>query len=239
VVGNLFNRCLIFGWAIAALAESATGQTHPPCTDAVSLWLPSGTASQEKVAKWTKSIKYGIAPEPDDRESLPAIETVLRFISNESGLQLERDDGSSTLDLSITVPSDIGTFAARARPYVQGYFQDAITKRGLPGSITIDAAKWEPQFRTISPKCGGLDLKLGGVIERAFIMIQRGEGSPCIEIALAQEFGIINIRKYYVEHSQGATDALVGLAFRTLYDPRVTPGMNRDEADRVAKEICK
>jgi len=237
----LFNRCVIFGLAIAALAESASGQSRRPCTEAVSLWLPSVAASQEKVTKWSGSIKYGIAPGADDNESLPIIDRVVRFIASESGLQLERDDGNSTLDLAIAVPPDIGAFAAGANvpPFVQGYFQDVITKRGLPGSVTINPARWAAQFLAISPKCGGSNLKRDGVILRAFVMVQRGESSLCTEIALAEVFGITNIRKYYAGHSRRVPDDLAGLAFRTLYDPRVTPGMGRDEADGVAREICK
>jgi hypothetical protein len=239
LVSRLFNCFAIFGLSIAILAESAIGQSQRRCADAVSLWLPSGTTSQEKVTKWNKSIKYGIAPEPDDGESLPIIDPVVRFISGESGLQLERDDGNSTLDLAIVVPSDIGAFAANVPSFVQAYFQDIFTKRRLTGSVTIDPARWVPQFRAITPKCGGSNLKLDGVIERAFVMVQRGQSSLCTEIALAEVFGIINVRKYYVEHGRSVPDDLIGLAFRTLYDSRVRPGMNHDEADRVTREICE
>jgi hypothetical protein len=232
------KRCLLSSLAVGMLVVPA-GAQFDRCAEAVSLWLPSGAAGQQNVSKWGKAIKYGIAPADDDQESMRMIEGVLQFIARESGLQMERDDGNSTLDLSIAVPPEIATFATNARTYVQGYFQDLVTKKGMKGTITIDAAGWEPQYRTITPKCGGLNLRLAGIVERAFVMIQRGEGPLCAEVALAEVFGVTNIRMYYLEHGQDVPADIAATAVRTLYDKRVKPGMTRGDANRVTGTICR
>jgi hypothetical protein len=232
------KRCFVSSLTIGMLVAPA-GAQFDRCAEAVSLWLPSATAGEQKVNKWNKPIRYGIAQADDDQESMRMIEGVLQFIARESGLQMERDDGNSTLDLSIAVPPEIGTFAANARTYVQGYFQDRITKRGLRGTITIDAAGWEPQYRTITPKCGGLNLRLAGIIERAFVIIQRGESPLCAEVALAEVFGVANIRPYYIQHGQDVPTNLAATALRTLYDKRVKPGLTREDANKVTGEICR
>jgi hypothetical protein len=232
------RRSLLLLCALGVFAASADAQIDRQCAEAAALWIPSETSPEKTVVKWNKPIIYGIAGR--DEETKRSIESVLRFVARESGLQIEPDkDNKSTLDLSIAAAPDITIFASGARKYVEDYFQDAIVKRGLKGTFRIDPTAWELHYRTAAPKCAGTDLHLDNAIERAFVVVQQGETPLCIDVALGEVFGLVNIRKYYADQDREIPTQLIALAFRTLYDGRVKPGMNQSDANRVIGEVCK
>jgi hypothetical protein len=84
-----------------------------------------------------------------------------------------------------------------------------------------------------------MNLLVNKVIERAFVVVQQGETPLCIEVALGELSGLINIRKYYEDHGRDIPNQFIALAFRTLYDGRVKAGISQADADRVVGEVCK
>ena len=224
---------------VSALCVFVTyAQADKLCEEAASLWIPSQTSREKSVVKWSRPIKYGIIAGDDDRESRSSIEEIVQFIWRESGLQIEADYRSA-LDLTIAVPADISSAASGARTFVEAYFQDVLAKKGLKGTIRFDPAVWEPQYRSVTPKCAGPNLTLGGVIERAFVLVQKAEARPCVEVALGEVFGLINIRTYYVDHDREIPSDLIARALRALYDGRVRAGVSQSDANKAVGEICK
>jgi hypothetical protein len=200
--------------------------------------MPSETSQEKEVIKWSKAIKYGIANNDADTEVARSIEKVLQFIAGESGLGIEKDD-VSLLDLSTFVVSDISTFAPSLRKPIEQYFQDAVAKKGLKRVFKIEPALWDQQYRTVAPKCAGINLVLDSVVERALMMVQHDQSPLCIGVGLGELFGLTNIRKYYADHGGGVSIEIVALAFRALYDGRVKAGMSQADAHKIVAEVCK
>jgi hypothetical protein len=222
--------------ALALLYESADAQIDNRCLEAASLWIPPDTSREITVVKWTKPIKFGIAPDND--ELTRSVEATLQFLARESGLRIETNL-QSALDLMIAVPPDISVVVLGARDYVEGYFEDFYRKNGISTRFELDRVTWENNYRVISPKCLGTNLVIGGVVERAFVLIQQGESSLCTYVGLAKIFGLVNIRKYYFSHDRDVPIQLIGSALRTLYDKRIKAGMNAIDARKALRDVCK
>src|ERR1700704_4238421 len=83
------RRSLLLLCALGVFAASADAQIDRQCAEAAALWIPSETSPEKTVVKWNKPIIYGIAGR--DEETKRSIESVLRFVARESGLQIEPD----------------------------------------------------------------------------------------------------------------------------------------------------
>jgi hypothetical protein len=235
------KRSLVLLGAMAACTACADGQVDKQCAEAVALWIPSSTSSGKTVVKWNKAIKYDLlVPGDDNTEFKHSIEDPLLFLAQESGLKAEAGVGH-TPDLSILRAPDISIASPDIRKYVEDFFNDFHSTGGYRGkeSVKIDPARWEARHRSIVPKCYGLPLALGGSIVRAFVLIQRNESAQCINVALGESFGLMNIREYYTEHDRNIPVDLIAAAIRTLYDKRIVAGSSQAEAEKVAAEVCR
>jgi hypothetical protein len=231
------GRTLILVLGVYLFCAAVAAQADRQCIEAASLWIPNETSLEKTVMKWNGSIKYGIVSRYNDSDTATPIRNILQTIAHDSGLQLEERDG--VVDLMIAVVPDLSTDAARARQFFEGYLQHAAVKKGLRGHFEIDAGGWERQYRSAIPPCAGAGFSIRGALERAFILIQQGEPSSCSEVGLAELFGLINIRKYYVDHAREVPAHLIAPAFRALYSDKIKAGMSEAGAKKVLGEVCK
>jgi hypothetical protein len=233
--------------SVLATCAYTHAQVGNKCREAASLWIPSQPGREKIVVKWIKPINYGIA-EPiahgitsggtDDARVGELIKQTLLFFASESGLSID-SNMTSPLDLFIAIAQDISTFGPRIREHIEKSFEDSLLKKkGVETEVKINPSQWTSKFRSMFPKCGGISLHVYGVLERAHAVIQDDQALPCIEVALGELFGLVNIRQYYADYDRNIPTDLVSMALRTLYDKRVRPGSGVAEAQERLGEVC-
>jgi hypothetical protein len=234
-----FAPALTLIGALSLLGACAKAQVDEGCVEAATLWIPSDTSFEKVVVKWSRPLKYDIVVPLDQKPDIVGtIESSLDFFAQGSGLKIEP---AETGDLAIAVAADI----SEAAPKFRTYAEDLLSQIFLVGPnkrkarTEIDATQWESKFRNASPKCEGIDVFRNGTILRGFGLVQSDESAGCVDVILGELFGLINIRKYYVDHDRRVPTDFIAAGIRALYDKRVVAGSSAAEADKIAGEVCK
>jgi hypothetical protein len=236
-VARCNKSVLAFIGALCLLAACAKAQVDEGCVEATTLWIPSNTSTEKVVVKWSKPLKYDIIVPQDEKPAIiGTIEGSLHFFAQKSGLKVEP---AAAGDLVIAVAHDISAAAPNFRKYVEEFLSQASSEGRGKGSVEIDPAQWESKFRSISPKCGSVDIFRNGTILRGFGLIQSDESAACVDIIVAELLGLINIRTYYVDHDRRVPVDFIAAGIRALYDKRVKAGSSAVEADKIVEEVCK
>jgi hypothetical protein len=234
---NSFKRLL--AGALGLCAATADAQVDKPCAEATALWIPSATSVEKTVVKWNRPIKYDlILPPGDAPEITHTIEGTLGFMARQAGLRAEMAKAPDVAILVAPGMSAVGpSIRKQVEDFLNGLFSSGIYQG--KGSLEIDPAKWEAKFQSNDANCSGIDLISKGVIVRAYNWFQADESIACVRVGLGEMFGLVNIRKYYLDHDRNIPADLIATATRTLYDKRVSAGSSQAEAERAAGQVCK
>ena len=234
---TLWGRALVLAFTLCLVSHSIGAETSKQCLEAASLWIPQDDPTAP-TTKWNRAVGYEIDAHDSDASVVPLIKDSLRTRSEETGLKIAPGSGLG-VDLLIAVFPDISMLATpELRNSVANYLDDYYRKRGDQGHFKINTALWDSSFRNVAPRCFGVTLTSQQVRERAFLAIQKDGSAACISVGLAEILGLGNLRKYYRDHDHADLSKLIGVGLRTLYDDRISVGMNALEARSKLGEIC-
>ena len=225
--------------ALSLLGACAKAQIDEGCVEAATLWIPSNTSIERVVVKWGGPLKYGIiVPQNEKPEIIGTIESSLNFFAQKSGLKVEPGETGA---LVIAVAADISEAAPKFRTLAENLLSQIflVGPDQKKGRTEIDSVQWESKFRNASPRCEGIDVFRNGTILRGFGLIQSDESADCVDIIIGELFGLINIRKYYVDHDGREPAHVIAAGVGALYDKRVIAGSSAVEADKIVAEVCK
>jgi hypothetical protein len=221
------------------VSELAFSQSAAECVDAASLWLPPDRASEEVVTKWNKDLTFSIISHEKDIAAVKLVEATLNSLSHKMGLKIVEigQSNEATLpDLLVVVDPNVSNDALLLRELALKFFQ---SRFGRAGRFQIDADAWNAKLRSLSPKCGGLDVEVNHAKDVSFIVVQEDATPACVSVGLGQSLGMIGVKNYYTSNGEKVPQAVLEEAMRGLYSPEIRVGMKRAGAIEHLKEACK
>lgn len=196
----------------------------------------------DMIRRWVKPITYAVAGRPTRNDQIALLE-VMERISRASGLGVAPYDGDPAVDWNM----EIYFFNHEDR----GAFMDVLKERGLASHIELYS-----QLFSDKVICSGTMLRASdaagnqtGEIEHALVFI-RAElpdelRRSCIEEEIVQGMGLIrdddSIRpSMFNEDEEFALMTTHDqYLMQILYDPRLSPGMTREEAMPIVRQIAR
>jgi len=215
------------------------------------------SASRQFLRKWARPISYEIVADGDEEDRLrPKVEAMMRRLESLTGVGIAAA-GDGTQDAEGTHPNVMIIFGSDPLFEMLG---DRTFSAHDPGAKKgADTAAWFAdtirQWRQAPSPCAGTllvgeentDTARTGEIFFAMVLLRREMPDSlldtCVEEELAQTMGPIGDHRLLrpsIFNDDGEFSLLTthdAAILRTLYDPRLTPGMARDDAMPLVRRI--